>query len=214
MKCNKCSIDQPEENYQSYWHSTQQKFRTRRICRTCMSKQKREYKLKMKQQVIEQKEPTQVCIKCGIEQPLNQYYRTGRNKTHIKKCKTCYNKRPVKSAWENMDYRTQPNEYISDEQRDIVHSIMEQLNWSFNPDKGIWYKLPLKNENGKWNIVIKPKPPVKKFIPRREPIQLNVNELIQHRANGLTYVEIASIYNVSHATIKKRVKQYMRGVNR
>lgn len=215
MLCNKCNVDQPEENYEQYWHSTQQKFRTRRICRTCISQQKREYKLKIKQKKLEVvKEPTQACSKCGIEYPVSHYYTTTRTKKPIRKCKTCYNRRPPKSAWQNLDYRTQPNEYISEEQKDIVHMIMRNIGWSFNPDKGIWYKLPLKDENGNWNIVIKPKEPVKKFVPKRETIQLNVNEILQHRANGLTYNQIASIYSVSHTTIKVRVKQYLRGVNR
>ena len=44
QRCNKCNVEKPLSNFYTYWHSTQQKHRTRKICNFCMNKQKQEYK--------------------------------------------------------------------------------------------------------------------------------------------------------------------------
>ncbi len=46
MICNCCSIDKEEKYFQTYWHSSQNKFRTRKECTECLYKKRKENKLK------------------------------------------------------------------------------------------------------------------------------------------------------------------------
>ena len=46
MICNCCSIDKEEKYFQTYWHSSQNKFRTRKECTECLYKKRKESKLK------------------------------------------------------------------------------------------------------------------------------------------------------------------------
>lgn len=56
MICSKCKIDKPIELYQTYYHSTQQKYRTRRVCNSCFNEQRRKYKESIKNKKITQPE--------------------------------------------------------------------------------------------------------------------------------------------------------------
>ncbi len=46
MICNCCSIDKEEKYFQTYWHSSQNKYRTRKECTECLYKKRKESKLK------------------------------------------------------------------------------------------------------------------------------------------------------------------------
>ena len=45
MKCNCCNIDKEDKNFQTYWHSSQNKFRTRKECTECLYKKRKQSKL-------------------------------------------------------------------------------------------------------------------------------------------------------------------------
>jgi len=45
MICNCCSIDKEEKYFQTYWHSSQNKYRTRKECTECLYKKRKENKL-------------------------------------------------------------------------------------------------------------------------------------------------------------------------
>ena len=45
MICNCCSIDKEEKYFQTYWHSSQNKYRTRKECTECLYKKRKESKL-------------------------------------------------------------------------------------------------------------------------------------------------------------------------
>ena len=55
MVCNKCKVDCPIEKFDTYFHSTKNKHYTRRICNPCMRLGYREYKLKIKSQLLKKK---------------------------------------------------------------------------------------------------------------------------------------------------------------
>jgi len=152
------------------------------------------------------------CGKCEEVKAHSEYYKVGKSKSMVKICKKCYNRRQSKDVWEKLDYKPYPNQWICDEQRDVVHQILKNLNWSFNPEKQIWYKLPIKDKDGKWNITFKG--PVKVIRKPKENIILNVDEIVKYREQGLSYKKIGDIYNVSHSTIKDRLMKYYRNVNR
>lgn len=44
IRCSKCSIDKPEDQYETYFHKPQGKWRQRKYCRFCFNEQKRKYR--------------------------------------------------------------------------------------------------------------------------------------------------------------------------
>lgn len=212
MICTKCKEDKPADQYYTYWHSTRKNYYKRKVCYNCFSKQQSEYRIQMKIKNDIVPEGYKKCGKCEEVKPFCDYYTVGKSKSLVKVCKKCYNKRQTRDVWDNLDYRVNPNEWISDEQRDVVHQILRTVGWSYNPEKEIWYKLPLKDEQGNWNI--KFSPPIKNKRPSKEIIQLNIDEILKYREQGLSYAKIGNIYNVSHVTIKDRLIKYYRNVDR
>ena len=85
-RCSKCNIEKEDNQFQIYWHSTQQKHRTRKQCTECFYNQKNERKrLKRKEAKL-----IQVPLKEEIVQPvvpeLQPDLSTDKN---YKQCRTC-----------------------------------------------------------------------------------------------------------------------------
>lgn len=129
MICTKCFIDKPVEEYDSYYHSTQKKQRTRKYCKTCFKEQKKKYKesTRMKKiiepevqeleivilepQPVEQINPDyKQCRTCGeFKNRIDDYYHHGKsNKTTYLDCKVCCNKK------ENDRKKKERQEYLED----------------------------------------------------------------------------------------------------
>lgn len=103
------------------------------------------------------------CSKCGEVKPRTTeffYFRTDRN-IWSSKCKDCLRKyqqeyqRPDvdKEKWRIL---SQPDTYTDEEQRKAVFALMTRLGWTYvvtKRKKGIWYKLPIKNEEGQWKTL-------------------------------------------------------------
>lgn len=221
MICNKCNIDQPESNYETYWHSTQQKNRTRRICRTCISNQKKQYKLRIKQMnkvqpEVLKSEPEvfdplstdkdyKKCTKCLIyKHKENDFYLNANRRSRFSMCKRCCQqdrkKYPSKRAGDPAErYYPQPNRYYNEEQRLEVFGVMERLGYLFNSEKGIWYKEGWKTKDGVFLKIRKHKRKgiSGKVIP--DHVKKNIIEL---KKQGKTIKEIIDIHKVSHSTIE------------
>lgn len=117
--CNKCGIDKPDDQYETYWHSTKKKYFTRRICVDCIKKQQKEYRLKIRQgklnldisstnDNITQPDPPEsfiedfstnpdykFCVGCETWKLKTEYF-VAKNKTRqtytiFKRCKKCHN---------------------------------------------------------------------------------------------------------------------------
>jgi len=58
--CSKCNIDQPLDQYYTYWHSTQQSYRIRKVCRNCFNEQQKKYKQSIKNKKIVQPDPPEL----------------------------------------------------------------------------------------------------------------------------------------------------------
>jgi hypothetical protein len=86
-QCTKCRIEKELNQFQTYWHSTQQKNRTRGECTECYYKQKNE------RQRLRRKEANliQVSIKPEIVQPVQPELQPAilENNPNYRKCKTC-----------------------------------------------------------------------------------------------------------------------------
>ena len=43
-----------------------------------------------------------------------------------------------------------PGKYKNQFQKDVVFNSLQQMGWQYNEEKKIWWKLPIKDEEGKW----------------------------------------------------------------
>lgn len=86
-QCTVCNIEKELDKFQTYWHSTQQKHRTRGHCTECY------YKLKRERRVLKREEAKliQVSIKQEIIQPVQPELQPAilENNPNYKKCRTC-----------------------------------------------------------------------------------------------------------------------------
>jgi hypothetical protein len=108
-----------------------------------------------------------LCIQCGENKPLTEYYNlkslcAGDKRHNIcKVCSRAYEKRnrsnhiSKKERGEPVHWR--PNTYISTEQKDLAFEVMEALGFIFQPDTGRWHKEGFKNEDGTFVRIIENK---------------------------------------------------------
>jgi hypothetical protein len=119
MICNKCQIDKELNQYYTYFHSTQNKFRTRKLCKSCFNHQKLIYRESIKnKKIIEPDhlkidltpipqpsyiptpEPlvktdilidmdTKVCFTCKVEKPITDFYIHKKTNRAFTRCKQC-----------------------------------------------------------------------------------------------------------------------------
>lgn len=117
-QCTKCKVEKELNQFQTYWHSTQQKQRVRGECTECLYKQKNERKrLKRKEdKLIQISIPTEIiqpvvpeleievsidysdnpdykqCVGCKEYKFKTCYYKDGRD-SRFNRCKTCIKKK-------------------------------------------------------------------------------------------------------------------------
>jgi ribosome-binding protein aMBF1 (putative translation factor) len=116
-ECTKCKELKPIEQYEKYFHSTQNTYRIRGYCKSCFSQQKKKYRQGIKEQKIIQPvsdieeievipevveivpevilDPTinKECKNCHIIRPLDRFYNKKGRRDKIGKmpvCKACY----------------------------------------------------------------------------------------------------------------------------
>jgi hypothetical protein len=140
-KCNKCEIEKDDTEFKSYLHSTQNKIRTRGICQKCIKLQKREYKRKLKKEIIPEK--LKKCTFCLIEKPIIAYYNNGEylrsycNECHNKKQREKNHSRLIEKGG-NDRVRILPDDYEDVIQKHNVFQFLELLGYVYN--NGIWEK--------------------------------------------------------------------------
>lgn len=234
--CAKCNVDQPDSNYYSYYHSVQQKLRTRNICNPCMYKQKKEYKQRIrheKQQLTQVPEPvkiiqpealksildTKMCSSCLLDKPVNEFY-LSRAGNPVKMCKECYVEYHVEKSRQKKEdnggsehYYKTPNKWTSDIQRRQVFMVMEVCGWVFDESKGIWNKPGLKEDGVFINIIPTVKKEKKKpLVPHGRKIKSgvwnNVDKIVKLIEEGYNYKDVADVFDCSHTTIRSVVTKY------
>lgn len=88
IKCTKCSVDKPVEEYDSYYHSTQKKQRTRKYCKSCFKDQKTKYRESIKMKKIVSPEVLELEIEVLEPQPVEQINSFSTNPDY-RLCRTC-----------------------------------------------------------------------------------------------------------------------------
>jgi hypothetical protein len=127
--CSKCKIDKEDKEFQTYWHSTQQKFRIRKECTFCHSTQHNERRRlkRLESKLIQVSIPTEIvqpavlesqpaildtpkeyklCKTCGELKPITEYHRySSYNRKPFLSCKTCVNlKENIRSKNKRIKY--------------------------------------------------------------------------------------------------------------
>lgn len=91
-RCSKCDELKPATEYYTYFHSTQQKHRTRNICQRCVMEGKRKYRESIKEQKIIQPDPLKIVftpIPVPIPTPTVEVVNPLSLDPNYKLCRTC-----------------------------------------------------------------------------------------------------------------------------
>lgn len=95
--CNKCKVEKELNQFQTYWHSTQQKHRTRKECTECM------YKIRNEKRRLKRKETKliEVSIPTEIIQPVvpELEIELSIDDSNYKKCNTCFEIKPIEKFY-------------------------------------------------------------------------------------------------------------------
>jgi hypothetical protein len=154
IRCNKCDELKEENQFATYWHSTQKKMRTRKICRGCISIQKSEYKKMVKarkiiQPVVPELQPDifidysldpnyKQCIKCKEYRTKDNYYKFGTD-PRFNACKICIKKKDDEDREQelienggSLQISPKPNTYKDKYQKELVFQFLPLCGWIFN----------------------------------------------------------------------------------
>ena len=236
IRCSKCDIEKEEDQYATYFHSKQNKLRTRRICKSCFNEQKRIYRESIIKEKIIQPTPiptpipepfvetkvfidmdTKVCFTCKVDKPITDFYihkRTGKPFTSCKRCELDKDndkyEEYIKENGGSERVKLKPGQWVDEYQQENVEGFLKVIGWKYNGKH--WYKEGVRGIDGIWERMRgKPKyrKPVKeKASPKSDLLRRQVQDIIKLRDAGETLARIASIYSTSVPTLYKVINQY------
>lgn len=222
MICIDCGIDKEDKHFRSYVNK--QGYRIQRHqCYSCLyNKQRARIQKKVaviasndEPEVLEVAGVTKKCAECKKVLPAADYYKSSRG-TLFKYCKPCH----VEKANEgNRQYKidnggstrvpVKCNVFADHVQQEQTHQFLRLLGWSYNGS--IWFKKGIKDETGKW-LIFDETPKKKRIghrnVPKRLIIYQKVDEIIKKHEEGINFFELADIYNCSHTTIRRLIRDY------
>lgn len=218
--CTKCNIEKPIDQYDTYWHSTQNKTRTRRYCKVCYKKQKDEYKLKkileQNPQLIYQNNPDySQCKQCREWKHKDEFYLV-RGKINHHLCKQCttnkeraerqiYLKENCGSDFIHRDVNTYTDEY----QKACVFNFMEYLGYLYDDSTGIWTKPGVKEIIDGEIVFLGLKKQPKKQRKKSTPVTTKIiKEVLQLKKNNVKMIDIINQVGISENSVYKILKTY------
>jgi hypothetical protein len=219
--CSKCKEERNDDEYYTYWHSTQQKYRTRHVCGICTRQQSKNYKLKVKEKpAVVKQEETKFCTSCKKDVPVSGYYEANL-KFASGPCISCIRKNNEQKRYEKIMSEggservcQQPNTYTDEYQKAQTFLVLERLGWTFNEDTSIWSKEGVKDKFGKWINIIPQKRTNRRpngiIVRKKHGVYNYIKEIVEQKEQGMTYPELAYIYCCSHTTIRKIVNDFYR----
>jgi len=167
MICNCCSIDKEEKYFQTYWHSSQNKFRTRKHCTECLYKKRKESKLnrlsiptEIVQPQVQESQPdpipdistdffneeTYLCKMCMEEKPIYDYY-LHKGKLVELICRVCEVEKNRANRQEYLKENcgsefvwSEVGKYADEYQKACTFNLMQQLGYLYDEETGIWTK--------------------------------------------------------------------------
>ena len=226
MICSVCNIEKQDSEFQKYFHSTQNKWRTRKQCTPCLYSKRRKDKEMVKeieivQPVVPELQPEPIidystnpdyykCNACQEYKFVDEYYVTKLNKPTYYTCKEC----AVQQTRDEREEHRKNNcgsefiprnvgVYADQYQKACTFKLMELLGYLLDKETGIWIKPGVKE-------IRDGKPYFPNVVKRRaKGKRLNKKEqqrILDLRDKGLTYDEIALELKISDTTVYRYVK--------
>ena len=154
MKCNVCNKDKELNQFQTYWHSTQQKMRTRKQCTECYYNNR--LIRKDPEKYYSNNPKYHKCNTCKDWKEKKCFYSTN-GEIYNNRCKICTRELEQRKRQEYLEQScgsdkilTKPNKYSDEYQKACTHQLMKALGYTFDEPTGIWVKHGVKEiVNGK-----------------------------------------------------------------
>jgi len=220
MICTVCKIEKPEDNFQKYFHSTQNKWRIRKQCTPCLYQRRRKDKEIHQETIIVQPvvpelqpEPINTKLKkCKIcfEHKEDFEFYTAKGKVVGLICRKCQNKRDREERQEYLEENcgsefvwSEVGKYNDEFQKNCTFNLMRTLGYLYDEKTGIWTKpgwKEIKDGEPFFPHIVKRK---SKWSRLKEEDKLKIIEL---RDRGYTCDEIAIALEISDTTVYKYVK--------
>ena len=174
IKCNKCSEEKDDIQFETYWHKNHNKHYTRKICRSCINEQKAKYREMVRKEKImatiasnEQIDPFKdqpgykLCRKCKIWKNIETEWYLSNHKHTFPECKICtLETEKIKTEQKRQMYleencggnkvRVIPGTYVDEFQKDCVCSIMNAMGWQLHEENNVWWKEGFKTQDAVW----------------------------------------------------------------
>lgn len=225
IRCNKCEELKEDNQFATYYHSTQKKMRTRKICRGCISIQKSAYRKMVKERKIIQPvqpelQPEPIidysldpnykqCIKCKEYRTRDKYYKFGTD-SRFNTCKICIKKKDdadreleLIENGGSLKISPTPNTYKDKYQKEMVFEFLPMIGWIFNEENGIWYKPGFKDENGNFLTIHKK---TKREIKRLT--QKEITSIYSLRSKGYKAKYISEVLDINKITVYSILKRF------
>lgn len=237
--CSKCKVEKELDQFQKYWHSTQQKERIRGYCISCFYEQKRLYKQSIRKEnktqpvedmtqpeVIEQVYDTNLFKQCKDckEWKLTDidFYRYSKKSSNAR-CKDCEREIEKQKYYQELDDKgghdmcpAKVGVYADHYQQEQTEGFLTLLGWKKN-SSGTWWKEGFKTEEGIW---IKRNGLKRGYNPRDERSDKGVIRglrvpadiqlgIIDMYKEGHLQKDIIKRYSVCKQTIRKVVTNYL-----
>jgi len=225
IRCNVCNVEKTEDKFHTYWHSTQNKMRTRKQCTECL------YNIRLKRKnpdkLYSNNPNFKKCNTCNEWKPVDNYYvHNKRNGARMLKCKLCIQSKEKTDRHTEREIELEqncgservsatPNKYNDKYQKSCTFSVMLALQYIYDEATGIWYKPGYKEiVNGrayfpkiaegrvqKYKRVNNPDRKIKQWMT-----QEIYDKIFELRADGDTYEQISLKLNIGTTTVFNYLK--------
>jgi hypothetical protein len=207
--CTKCEKEKELDQYQKYFHSSQQKWRVRGECTDCY------YKTRLKRKnpnlYYENHPDYKKCKTCSTWKLVDEFHFHSRvTGLRFTECKLCQNEKDKIKYQQELEEKggsekihTKPNNYKDKWQKEQTFMVMEVLGYIYDEGTGIWTKPGVKELiNGK--IVFSKINKNRKLGKYNSKVATNKVQLMKElRDKGLSYNKIADILDISDTTVFK-----------
>jgi hypothetical protein len=210
MRCTVCEQDKEIKQFQTYWHSTQNKMRTRKQCTECL------YKIRLKRKNPDkyyQDNPNyHKCNTCRDWKLIKEFY-TSNDEIYSNRCRVCTKELDRTKRREYLEQSCgsekvlmRPNKYMDEYQKNCTFNLMETLGYTFDEPTGIWTKPGVKE-------IVDGKPyfPNMKTGYRTPGTHITtemVHKMVELRKLNWGFNKIADKLGISDTTVFNHLKKY------
>jgi len=211
MRCTVCDKDKELNQFQTYWHSTQQKMRQRKQCTECL------YNIRLKKKNPEkyyQNNPDyKKCNTCSEWKLVETEYYHRHGKPYMNRCRECEltlerskRKEYLMEHCGSEKVSPKPNHYADEYQKACTFHLMEIMGYTFDEPTGIWIKPGYKEiMDGKPFF---PTIKVTSINHRNKVTPTKLQRIIELKSSGMDTKKIAEELGISEITVYKNFRKW------